>query len=57
VWPLRAAEEGLTLRQVLAHQAGLVALDDPSPPLTDWEVTCEALARQEPQWEPGSAFG
>lgn len=58
VWPeLRAAEDGLTLRQVLTHAAGLVAHDEESTPLTDWDATCAALARQEPQWQPGTAFG
>lgn len=56
-WPeLRA---GATVRQVLSHQAGLVALDDPLPTeaLYDWDRMCAALASQEPQWKPGERHG
>ena len=48
-----------TVRQVLSHQAGIVALDEPAPTevFYDWEQLCELLARQEPAWTPGSAHG
>ncbi len=50
---------GATVRQVLAHQAGLLALRDPQPPeaLLDWDRTI-ALLRAEPLWwAPGTAHG
>jgi CubicO group peptidase (beta-lactamase class C family) len=50
---------GSTLRQHLAHQAGLPALrgapDDELP--LDWPRMCAALAATEPWWEPGTAHG
>ena len=48
-----------TVREVLSHQAGLVALDDPLPTeaFYDWDRMCEALALQEPQWPPGERPG
>jgi CubicO group peptidase (beta-lactamase class C family) len=49
----------VTLRQLLSHQAGIVALDDPAPTelFYDWSAMCERLARQRPLWEPGTARG
>jgi CubicO group peptidase (beta-lactamase class C family) len=48
-----------SVRQVLSHQAGLVALDDPLPTeaFYDWDGLCTALAAQEPQWTPGEGHG
>jgi CubicO group peptidase (beta-lactamase class C family) len=48
-----------TLRHVLSHQAGVVALDEPAPTeaFYDWERLCGLLAAQEPAWEPGTAHG
>jgi CubicO group peptidase (beta-lactamase class C family) len=48
-----------TVRQVLSHQAGVVALDEPAPTETfyEWERLCALLARQEPAWTPGTAHG
>jgi CubicO group peptidase (beta-lactamase class C family) len=48
-----------TVRQVLSHQAGVVALDQPVPTeaFYDWDRLCGLLAAQEPQWEPGTAHG
>lgn len=48
----------LTVRETLAHRAGLIA---PAEKLTaqdlqDWTPVTEALARQAPLWEPGIAF-
>jgi len=57
VWPeLRART---TLRQVLAHQSGLVRLGAPQPEeaLYDWDLLCGLLAEQEPAWPPGIAHG
>ena len=48
-----------TVRHVLSHQAGVVALDEPAPTEAcyDWDGLCAQLAAQEPQWEPGTAHG
>ena len=48
-----------TVRQVLSHQAGVVALDQPAPAaaLLDWSWLCGLLAAQEPSWPPGTAHG
>jgi CubicO group peptidase (beta-lactamase class C family) len=48
-----------TVRQVLAHQAGVVALDEPAPTSVfyDWDGLCRLLAAQAPAWEPGTAHG
>ena len=56
-WPeLRAAA---SVRDVLAHRAGLVALDDDAPEeaFYDWDLMCTLLAHQEPTWAPGTAQG
>ena len=56
-WPeLRAST---TLRQMLAHRTGLVALDEPAPEeaFYDWALMCRLLEVQEPAWEPGTAQG
>jgi len=56
-WPGFAAPA--TVRQVLSHQAGIVALDEPAPTevFYDWDRLCGLLAAQQPQWPPGSAHG
>jgi CubicO group peptidase (beta-lactamase class C family) len=48
-----------TVRQVLSHQAGVVALDEPVPTevFYDWDRMCALLAAQPPQWPPGEAHG
>src|SRR5215470_2028580 len=48
-----------TVRHVLSHQAGVVALTDPAPAgaFYDWDRLCGLLAAQEPEWEPGTAHG
>ncbi|MDR2985558.1 MAG: beta-lactamase family protein [Nocardiopsaceae bacterium] len=48
-----------TVRQVLSHQAGVVALDEPAATdvFYDWSRLCGLLAAQAPQWEPGSGPG
>lgn len=57
-WPEFAAKgkEAITLAQLLSHQAGLAALDEPAD-ATDFEAVVSALARQAPVWPPGSAHG
>ena len=56
-WPEFTAPA--TVRQILSHQAGVVALDQPAPTESfyDWTAMCGLLAAQEPQWEPGTAHG
>jgi CubicO group peptidase (beta-lactamase class C family) len=56
-WPGFTADA--TVRQVLAHQAGVVVLDDdlPTEALYDDRRMCEVLAAQAPTWEPGTAHG
>jgi CubicO group peptidase (beta-lactamase class C family) len=48
-----------TVRHVLSHQAGVVALDEPAPTeaFYDWDDLCARLARQEPEWTPGEGHG
>jgi CubicO group peptidase (beta-lactamase class C family) len=59
VWPEFAAagKQDVTVRQLLAHQAGLVALREPQPPevLLDWDRLVGLLAAEAPWFEPGSA--
>jgi CubicO group peptidase (beta-lactamase class C family) len=56
-WPEFAqhGKETITVRQLLAHQAGLFALDVPMGRalVADRERLAEALARQRPAWPPG----
>lgn len=56
-WPQFKARA--TVRQLLSHQAGVVALDEPAPTeaFYDWDRLCALLAAQEPEWEPGTAHG
>ena len=48
-----------TLRELLSHQSGLVALDEPVPTeaFYDWDLLCGLLAEQAPAWAPGTAHG
>ncbi len=60
LWPEfgQAGKEGITLAQVLSHQAGLGALDDPrAVSILDHDAVARALAAQAPNWPPGSAPG
>ncbi|MFG2571589.1 serine hydrolase domain-containing protein [Streptomyces sp. NPDC048481] len=60
-WPEFAAEGkgALTLRDLLAHRAGVVGTDGGFSPreLADDRQLAERLADQRPFWRPGSAFG
>jgi CubicO group peptidase (beta-lactamase class C family) len=57
-WPEFAqhGKEGITVRQLLAHQAGLFALDEPvdRSVVADLDRLAVVLARQRPAWEPGT---
>jgi len=48
-----------TVRELLSHQVGLVALAEPAPPelLLDWGGLCARLAAEEPLWTSGTAIG
>ncbi len=57
-WP-QFAQQGkqtITVRQLLAHQAGLFALDEPLSRslVADLDRLAVVLARQKPTWEPGT---
>ncbi len=56
-WPQFRARADV--RQLLSHQAGVVALDKPVPTeaFYDWDWLCALLAEQEPAWEPGTSHG
>lgn len=57
-WPEFAqnGKEKITVRQLLAHQAGLFAFDEPVDKATvaDPDRLAEVMARQKPAWEPGT---
>jgi CubicO group peptidase (beta-lactamase class C family) len=56
-WPEFAQEgkERITVRQLLAHQAGLFAINEPVDrgTVADLDRLAVVLARQKPAWEPG----
>ena len=60
-WPEFAAagKQHVTLRHLLTHSAGLNRLRDPLPAagIFDWTTVVDALAAEEPHWEPGTAHG
>lgn len=51
-----AGKETITIRQLLAHQAGLFAFKEPvnREIVADLDRLAVVLARQKPEWEPGS---
>ena len=57
-WPQFAqrGKETITVRQLLAHQAGLFAFDEPvdRATLVDLDRLADVMARHEPAWEPGT---
>jgi CubicO group peptidase (beta-lactamase class C family) len=60
-WPEFAqhGKERITVRQLLAHQAGLFAIDEPvdRAVVADLDRLAAVLARQKPAWEPGTRQG
>jgi CubicO group peptidase (beta-lactamase class C family) len=60
-WPEFAAngKQDITVRQLLAHEAGLAVIDTRLRVrgLTDLDALAEILAAQKPAWEPGSGHG
>ena len=57
-WPqfAQAGKGGITIAQLLSHQAGLVALDS-SVDVLDYTAVIAALEMQAPLWPPGTAHG
>jgi CubicO group peptidase (beta-lactamase class C family) len=57
-WPefAQQGKERITVRQLLAHQAGLFAFDEPvdRSVVADLDRLPVVLARQKPAWEPGT---
>ena len=60
-WPefVQRGKEGITLRHMLSHRAGLPAIreDLPDGLMLDWSRMTSALAAEAPWWEPGTAHG
>lgn len=56
-WPefAQQGKERITVRQLLGHQAGLFAFDEPVDRrvVADLDRLAEVMARHEPAWEPG----
>jgi CubicO group peptidase (beta-lactamase class C family) len=61
VWPefAQSGKERITIGQVLSHQAGLPAFDEPTSlaDLYDWDARCAALAAQRTRWTAGERTG
>src|SRR4029434_5807960 len=57
-WPefAQQGKDKITVRQLLAHQAGLFAFNEPVDPsvVADLDRLAIVLARQKPAWEPGT---
>ena len=57
-WPefAQRGKEQITVRQLLAHQAGLFAFDEPvdRDVVADLDRLATVMARQTPTWEPGT---
>lgn len=60
-WPefAQQGKETITVRQLLAHQAGLFAFNEPvdKSVVADLDRLAIVLARQKPAWEPGTRVG
>ena len=60
-WPefAQQGKEAITVRQLLAHQAGLFAFDEPvdGGTVADLDRLARVMARQKPAWEPGERQG
>jgi CubicO group peptidase (beta-lactamase class C family) len=60
-WPEFAqnGKKNITVRQLLAHQAGLCAIDEPLAleTLADLDAMAAIIAKQKPVWEPGKHSG
>jgi CubicO group peptidase (beta-lactamase class C family) len=60
-WPefAQAGKGHVTVRQLLAHEAGLPVIDEPldAGVLEDFDRLAAVIARQRPLWEPGTRHG
>jgi CubicO group peptidase (beta-lactamase class C family) len=60
-WPefAQAGKEGIPVRWLLSHRAGLAAVKPmlPAEALYDWDAMVAALAAETPWWEPGTKHG
>lgn len=60
-WPefAQSGKGGITVRQLLGHEAGLVLLDESLSleKLRDLDYMARVLARQKPAWPPGTRHG
>jgi CubicO group peptidase (beta-lactamase class C family) len=60
-WPefAKNGKDGILVRHLLNHQAGLPAVREPLPAgcFYDWSLMVDALAREEPFWRPGTRNG
>jgi CubicO group peptidase (beta-lactamase class C family) len=60
-WPEFAVngKEGVLVRHVLGHTAGLPVFDEPVDEIAvfDWDACCAKLAAQAPRWTPGDGSG
>ncbi len=60
-WPEFAqnGKEHITVRQLLAHEAGLSSIEEPLPPdvLANPDALATIMARATPAWEPGTRHG
>lgn len=60
-WPEFAAnaKQGVLVRHLLGHTAGLSGWQEPMTPddALDWDISTSRLAAQAPWWEPGTASG
>lgn len=60
-WPEfeQNGKDAVEVRHFLSHSAGLSGMDEPmrGEDVCDWDKMVEALARQAPWWEPGTASG
>lgn len=60
-WPAFAqnGKDNVTVRQLLSHQAGVCAIDEPLAleKLADPDKVAAAIAKQKPAWEPGTRHG
>lgn len=60
-WPefAQGGKENLPVKYLLSHQAGLPAVSNmlPRESTYDWQPLVDALAAQEPWWEPGTRHG
>ena len=60
-WPEfgQAGKSGITVQQLLTHEAGLAGVDGelPDGAALDWQYMIGALERQAPMWTPGEGMG